>query len=80
MALFELPQNVLGFLDSVRQSQRRQAEALELMASELSDIGTLLEEIREALEENAEEPERPPRGGSPRAVSGSDGSGDTSSG
>ncbi len=50
MALFELPQAVWRFFDAVQESQRRQADALEVIAAELSDIETALEEIRQTLQ------------------------------
>jgi hypothetical protein len=71
--LFELPKAVWEFLEAAQHSQRRQAGALELTASELSDVGTMLEEIRQTLEEKGEDPEKLPSG-SRGVVSGPDGS------
>ena len=54
MALFELPQAVWKFLEAIQESQRRQAEAQELIANELADVVTLLDEIRTALDKGEE--------------------------
>lgn len=55
MPLFEFPQAVWQFLDGVQHSQRRQAEALEHIAAELSDVVTVLDEIRLTLKESGSE-------------------------